>query len=67
MTPATGASPEQIEAAAKRWYDHEYAGSLVVWEEQSIDIQSYWCAAMHKMAAFLVDADHRIVSVDDLP
>lgn len=67
MTRTTGATDAQIEAAAERWHDYLlYQNSTTRWDEQSVDIQSYWCAAMNKMAMALVTTEERIVRVDDL-
>jgi hypothetical protein len=64
-TPVTGATEEQIEAAAERWHDRAFDDPQVQWSEQTIETKAYWCAVTHEHAADLVPVGYAIVRAED--
>ncbi len=63
----TGATDDQIEAAAKRLRDEHRSGNDgFQWNDLSQSMKRQWMDIEAKPASRLVTTDHRIVRVDDL-
>lgn len=65
MTRTTGATPEQVEEAAKRWWDVHHEDDPEGWANWDDD-RDFLIADTRSEMYCLVPTDHRIVRVDDL-
>lgn len=64
MSEQTGATAEQIEVAAERWYGAANPSASPPWRDLADDARAEWIALMHRVMRAAVPPGYRIVPAD---